>query len=327
LVDGAKSGLENVVAVVQEGGEVKEEAGIQLTTGKTVEVALSFPQMQADQYPVGHPEPTDAKREEVKECNYCAEQFKWYSRKQFCRQCAKFFCSNCALYQEKMRLPDASVKQDPPAGDDAGESKAALTGKLELTKGRICNSCAVEYKNKYRVPQLQVAGEDAKGKDPQPFAPLIGGFLQRRNWTGLRDWVDRYVVFDSTHHQILYFQFKDTNFVGSKLPSGKIAIPKGTELLGGYQNQFAISFPNGYEITFQSNDPEDTKHWRHTLLRYLQSRPMDIVKKKDFKALDRPADAIADEQAVVLLRACRNDKRKALQVVQLLSRHESLTGE
>jgi len=235
-----------------------------------------------------------------------------------------------------MRLPADSVTAEPsspgppssPGGMSGGDEKAAITGKLEMGKGRCCNACAVEYKTRYKTPQLTVCGADAKGKETQPFAPLIAGFLQRRNWTGLRDWVSRYVVVDHVHHQILYYQISDTNVVGSRTPSGKVALPIGTDLLGGYQNQFAISFPNGYEITFQSRDGEDTKHWRTELLRYLQTRP--LVKKKEHKGhhhqAQRPAAGIADDIAAIIMRHCRGDHQKAQEVVNLLARHPIIKG-
>jgi len=329
LVDGAAQGVASATTTIVEGGEMKEEAGAQLTTGKTVEVALSFVSLSEELQPVGRPNPPE-NYEWPKDCSGCGEPFHWYSRHRFCRMCGKTFCSSCAIYEEKMRLPADSVSAEPtsptsssPGG--AGDEKASITGKLEMGKGRCCNACAVEYKTRYKTPQLTVCGADAKGKETQPFAPLLAGFLQRRNWTGLRDWVSRYVVVDHVHHQILYYQIADTNVVGSRTPSGKVALPVGTELLGGYLNQFAIAFPNGYEITFQSRDPEDTKHWRTELLRYLQTRPVPSKKERKAREVQRPSESIADEIAAVILRHCKGDHRKAAEVVNLLSRHPSIT--
>jgi hypothetical protein len=225
-----------------------------------------------------------------------------------------------------MKLPPDSVTADPSAAaaSPGGDEKAALAGKLENGEGRCCNSCEVEYKTRYKTPQLQVCGADAKGRETQPFAPLIAGFLQRRNWTGLRDWVNRYVVIDNVHHQLLYYQISGTDIVGSRTPSGKVALPLGTELIGGYLNQFAISFPNGYEITFQSRDGEDTKHWRTELLRYLQSRPLPSRKERKAREVQRPSESIADEIAAVILRHCKGDKQKAAEVVGILQRHPSI---
>jgi hypothetical protein len=330
LVDGAAQGVASAATIVVEGGEVKEEgAGVQLTTGKTVEVAISFAQLSEELQQVGRPLPPDGYAW-PKECANCGENFKWFSRHRFCRMCGKTFCSACAIYEERMRLPDDSVTAEPtspgasPGPGGSGEESKAITGKLGLDEGRVCNSCEVEFKTRYRTPQLQVCGADAKGKETQPFAPLIAGFLQRRNWTGLRDWVTRYVVFDSVHHQILYYQIADTKIVGSKTPSGKVALPLGTELLGGYQNQFAISFPNGYEITFQCKDPEDTKHWRTEILRYLQTRPLPSRRERKEREAQRPNEHIADEIAAIILRHCKGDARKAAEVVELLRSHKTI---
>jgi hypothetical protein len=323
LVDGAAQGVASAATTVVEGGEVKEEAGAQLTTGKTVEVAITFAQLSEELQPVGRPMPPE-NYVWPKDCGGCGDPFKWYSRHRFCRMCGKTFCSSCAQYEEKLRLPHDSVTVEPSSPGGSGDESKSITGKLELGEGRICNSCEVEYKTRYKTPQLQVCGADAKGKETQPFAPLLAGLLQRRNWTGLRDWITRYVVIDSVHHQILYYQIADTNIVGSKTPSGKVALPLGTELLGGYQNQFAISFPNGYEITFQCKDPEDTKHWRTELLRYLQTRPAPSRREMKERQQNRPNESIADEVAAIILRHCKGDKQKAAEVVDYLNRHKTI---
>jgi len=195
-----------------------------------------------------------------------------------------------------------------------------------ISRLRVCNPRDIKYKIEYMKPTCRIEEEGArKGKT---FVPAAYGQLKRRNWTGLREWINRYVVLDQENGQLLFYRVDEDEEKIEAAAVAKLALPPGTQCSCPGHNRFSIVFPNGYELLFDMPDSDLMKYWRDntdTLLSKLKE-PEEVKGAEEEKLREQQLiESAASDAVTLIMKKCGGDLAKVARVFTLINKDPRMT--